>query len=106
MKDVSDRFVTVMGILVGLTAAPVVSLYTFFTIGAYMPWLYATKLNPLHIKLTFWLPIFVAIAWSFFAAVGWKRGNIGIKVGLTLVIWAFVLAVVLTALGSLALRAA
>ena len=104
MKDISDRFVTVMGILVGLAVAPVVFLCTFPWIDAYMPWLSGTKVNPLHIKLTFWLPIVVAIAWSVFAAIGWKGGNVGIRIGLTLVIWAFVAAVVLTVLGGLALE--
>jgi hypothetical protein len=105
MKDISDRFVTLMGILVGLAVAPVVFLCTFPWIDAYMPWLNSTKVNPLHVKLTFWLPIFVAIAWTFFAAIGWKRGNVGIRIGLTLVIWAFVVAIVLTVLAGLAIEA-
>jgi len=98
MKDISDRFVTVMGILVGLAAAPVVFLCTFPWIDAYMPWLASNKqINYSYVWLTFFGAIAIGIAWSIFAAIGWKRGNVGIRIGLTLVFWAFLAGVALVA---------
>ncbi|MHC4741233.1 MAG: hypothetical protein ACYS8Z_04950 [Planctomycetota bacterium] len=95
---ISDRFVTVMGILVGLAAAPVVFLYTFFTIIPYMPWLESDKkVNYTYVWLTFFGAIAIGIAWSIFAAIVWKRGNVGVRIGLTLVFWAFLAVVALVA---------
>jgi len=92
MKKVEKTWLTVLTALVGLAVSPVVFVLAIAEVGFLMPWLWHNKVSELAAGLTFLVPIVIGIAWSIFAAVGWKSGNIGIRIGLTAIVWALVAA--------------
>jgi len=93
MKKVVKTWLTVLAALVVLVAIPGVFL------GACYPafYLMASLVRTSNLAL-YLLPGLGAVAlgiwWSIFAAVQWKSGNIGIRIGLTAIVWALVAAVV------------
>jgi len=105
-KGLVKRRMTIVYALLGIVAAPIVFLGAFLEIDVCMPWLAPDKqINLFHVWSTFFAAIAIGIAWSVFAAVGWKQGNVGAKIGLTAVLWALVAGVVLAVLGRLMLEA-
>jgi len=90
MKKVANRWLTVLAALLGLAASPAVFVLAIAEVGFLIPWLRHYRVSALALALTLFVPIVIGIAWSIFAAVGWKRGNIGIRIGLTAIVWALV----------------
>jgi hypothetical protein len=81
---------TIMAVLLGFAAAPVVFLWTFDHTSAFTMSQYGEKdVSSLQFCAALG-SIVLSIAWSVFAFVGWKRGNIGIRIGLTVIVWAIV----------------
>jgi hypothetical protein len=104
-KEVVKKCMTIVYALSGLAAAPIVFLLAFPKASDYMPWLASNEqINYLHVWLTFFGALVIAVVWSVFAAAGWRRGNVGIRIGLTAVIWALAVAVVLVVFGRLVLE--
>lgn len=95
---------TILGIVVGISGVPAVIIWTSLYIDSLMPWM--KEYNSTLDSWTLLGAIALGIVWSVFATVGWKRGNVGLRIGLTLVIWAFVAAVVLEVLGRAMVRTA
>ena len=91
MKKVANRWLTVLAALLGLAGAPIVFLGAC-CVTVLMPWLWADEVSNLHLSLTFLVPTVIGIAWSIFAAFGWRSGNIGIRIGLTAIVWTVVAA--------------
>jgi hypothetical protein len=92
MKKVPNRWLTVLAALLGLALSPVVFVLAVGPVGFLMPWL-GRDISGLVGVLTALGPIVIGIAWSIFAAVEWKHGNIGIRIGLTAIVWTVVAAV-------------
>lgn len=82
-----DRFLTAIGILAGLGAAPFVFWGAIDYVDRWEPWIIESSWNLVGLMV-------LGVAWSVFAALGWKRGNPGLRIGLTLVVWAVVAGVV------------
>jgi len=89
-KKGKKTYLTVLAALLGLAASPAVFVLAIAEVGFLMPWLWHYRVSALALALTLFVPIVIGIAWSIFAAVGWKRGNIGIRIGLTAIVWALV----------------
>ena len=96
-KEVVKKRMTIVYALLGVAAAPVVHLWAFHRAAVFTMWGYAEDPRS---GWYFLVPplgaIVFGIAWSIFALVGWKHGNIGLRVGLSVVVWAFVAGVVIS----------
>ena len=93
-KKVLKTCVTVLAVLLGLAATPFVFLWAFHHAAVFTMWGYGEDPDS---GLCFFLPalgaIVFGIAWSLFTVLVWRRGNIGLRVGVSAVVWAFVLGV-------------
>ena len=94
MKKVEKTLWAVLGAVVGVAAAPMLFPWTANIVWDFLVSPY-TSTPPPHIIL-FILPflgvIVLGIALSFLILVRWKDWNIGLKVGLLIVIWTVVVA--------------
>jgi len=94
MKKVANRWLTVLAALLGLAVSPVVFIGAY-----YLAFLLMASVGRTTHLAVYLLPALGAVAfgiwWSIFAAVGWKSGNIGIRIGLTAIAWAVIAAVLL-----------
>jgi len=96
-KKIAKKCMTVVYALLGVAAAPVVHLWAFDRASVFTMWGYADGVSSGGYFLVPPLAAIVfGIAWSIFVLVGWKRGNIGLRVGLSVVVWAFVAGVVIS----------
>ena len=90
MKKVANRWLTPLAVLLGLALSPVFFFLAAFGGFVLMPWLWRDNVGGFALLLTLLVPIVIGIGWSIFAAVGWRRGNVGIRIGLTAIVWAIV----------------
>lgn len=90
MKKGEKTCLTVLTALLGLALSPMVFFLTAVAGGDFMPWLWPDKITLLPTMLIILGPVVIGIAWSRFAVVEWKNGDVGIRIGLTAIVWALV----------------
>ena len=106
MEDLTDTLIckkkfvkTCLKILppiVCFVAAPVIYLWAFDHASVFITmWGLADSPDSGWYLVPPLVAIFFGVAWSIFALVGWKHGNTGLKVGLSVVVWSFVTGVAL-----------
>jgi len=89
-KKIAKKCMTVVYALLGVAAAPVVFVWAVGRANVFTMWGYAEGPSSGYYLVPPLAAIVFGVAWSIFALVGWKRGNIGLRAGLSVVVWSFV----------------
>ena len=94
MKKVLRTCLTVLPVLLGFALAPFVHLWTFDHVSVFTMWQYGEKpISNVQFFASLGSLLF-GVAWSVFAIFGWKRGDIGVRVGVTVIVWSLATGVI------------
>jgi len=90
-------YITALPVLVGLVAAPPLFLWALDRAEPPMMHFVREATHLIYALLPALGAVVFGIAWSFCVFVKWNHWNVGIRVGLSIVIWALIAAVLASA---------
>ena len=94
MKKTLNKWMTVLAASLGIAAAPIVFLSTLLSSFALIiRWKGNKMLGGAYFNFPALGAALLGFGWLLLVVVWWKRGNVGIRIGLTAVVWAFLAAV-------------